>query len=65
MFYKDSDIEWYINYHASTGRIITVEEAKLMIDFHDEVNRLHDDKDYEDNNDCDYDYDYIDCVDIE
>lgn len=61
MFYKDFDIEWYINYHVSTGRIITTEDAKLMIDFADEINRLHDDKDDEDNND----YDCIDCVDIE
>ena len=58
MFYKDSDISWHINYALSQGKSITEDDAKAMIDFYDECQRLNNDRDSIDNeNDTDDDDD--------
>lgn len=54
MFYKDSDISWHINYALSQGKVITVDDAKSIIDFYDEIQRLNNDIDCDD---CDIDTD--------
>ena len=55
MFYKDSDISWHINYALSQGKSITEDDAKAMIDFYDECQRLNNDRDEIDTDDIDTD----------
>lgn len=53
MYYKDSDISWHINYQLSQGNVISEDDAKAMIDFYDECQRLNNDRDDIDTDDVD------------